>query len=135
MSRLQMVAALVAASVALRAHADDSEGADALFQDAKELMTANRAAEACPKFEASYKLEKKLGTLLNWSDCLEQTGKIASAFAHFAEAMDWAEREHDDRASFAQQRRDALKPRLPKLLLDVKLGQEKLALAVNGALV
>ena len=119
-------------SLALPAYAEDAAAADALFQDAKALMQAHNVAEACPKFEASYKLEKKLGTLLNWSDCLEQSGKIAGAFAHFSEAADWAEKDHDTRASYAEQRRDALRPRLPRILLDVKLGHEKLGVLVNG---
>jgi hypothetical protein len=129
------LASIAATIVPGSARADDSAGADVLFQQGKSLNAEGKAAEACPKFEASYKLDKKLGTLLNWGDCLERTGKVASAHAHFAEAAEWAKRENDSRAEFAATRRDALTQRLPHLLLDVKLGREKLDVYENDALV
>lgn len=95
--------------------ADDSAAADALFLEAKELLKQNKVAEACPKLEASYKLEKAVGTLMNMADCHESLRKVATAWAEWGVAFDWLKRDGDKRAAFAQERRDALTPRLPKL--------------------
>lgn len=95
--------------------ADDSAAADALFLEAKELLKQNKVAEACPKLEASYKLEKAVGTLMNMADCHEALGKVATAWAQWGVAFDWLKRDGDKRAAFAQERRDALTARLPRL--------------------
>lgn len=112
-----MVVALALASSGARA--SDSAGADVLFQAAKELVQQNKYAEACPKFEASYKLDKTLGTLLNLADCHEHVDKIASAWAEWGEASDLAKKDGDKRAEYADKRRSALAPRLPKLQVHV----------------
>lgn len=115
----------VAAALALAgaspspARADDRAAAEALFNAAKELMGQGKAEEACPKFEASYKLDKTLGTLLNLADCHEKTGKIATAWAEWAEGVDRATKAADSRADYAKQRRDALTGKLPKLQITV----------------
>jgi hypothetical protein len=97
----------------------DSAAADALFNEAKALAEAKKFNEACPKFEASYKLDKAVGTLMNLADCHENIGRIASAWGEWGEAFDWLTREGDKRSKFVSQRRDALTPRLPKLTINV----------------
>jgi hypothetical protein len=101
------------------ARADDAAAAEAMFLEAKELANAGEWAEACPKFEASYKLERALGTLLNVANCHEQVGRVASAWSELGEALEWARREGDDREAFAAERRAALEPRVPHLTIDV----------------
>ena len=114
----------------------DGEGngaaADVLFQEGKSLMTAGKVHEACPKFTASYKLERKMGTLLNLADCLEKDGKIGSAYERFGEAVDWAKNRTDDRGEYAKRRQEALAPRVPKLRLSVTQGAEKLSVFRDG---
>jgi hypothetical protein len=111
---------LVAVAAAPRsARAADSAGADALFQAAKELARQGKYAEACPKFEASYKLDKTLGALLNVADCHEHVDRVASAWAEWGEAADLARKDSDKRAEYAEKRRAALTPRLPKLEIHV----------------
>jgi hypothetical protein len=97
----------------------DSAAADALFQQAKSLAEAQKWADACPKFEASFKLDRQLGTLMNLADCEEHVGKIASAWAHWGAAVEFAEKTGDKRASFAASRREPLTKRLPMIKLDV----------------
>ncbi|HTJ84759.1 MAG TPA: tetratricopeptide repeat protein, partial [Polyangiaceae bacterium] len=92
--------------------------ADALFQAGKTLMAEGKYAEACPKFEESYKLEPALGALLNHANCLEQAGRIASAWTRWGDAVDLATRSNDDRKSFAEERRAALAPRLATLAIE-----------------
>ncbi len=101
------------------ARAGDSASADALFQAAKELVRQNKYAEACPKFEASYKLDKTLGSILNLADCHEHVDRIASAWAEWGEAADLARKDGDKRSEYADKRRAALAPRLPKLEIHV----------------
>ncbi len=114
------LAAAPGAALAQGAGGSDSAAADALFDAAKKLSEAGNHAEACPKFEASYKLDRTLGTLLNMADCHEKIGAIARAWAEWGEGAELAGRAGDDRAGFAKGRREALAPRLPKLEVKVK---------------
>lgn len=124
---------MVACACARVARADDAAGADVLFTQAKALMDQDRFAEACPKFESSYGLERRLGTLLNWADCEEKIGRIVQAEDHFREARDLAVRTGDPRSEYAEKRRAPLPARFAKLRLDVKIGAERLEVWRDGA--
>lgn len=128
-------AALLAAAFALPAspaRADDNAAAEALFQQAKTLKDAGQWAAACPKFEASYKLDKTLGTLMNLADCEEHVDRIATAWAHWGEAVELAQKAGDKRADFATKRRDALTKRLPMIRIEVAAGTSTLAIFRDG---
>jgi hypothetical protein len=117
---LPLAAAIVAAgAISAPARADDNAAAEALFQQAKMLTEQHRYDEACPKFAASYKLDKTLGTLLNLADCEEHINHVASAWAHWGEAVELAQKTGDKRDAFAGSHRDALVKRLPMLRLDI----------------
>ncbi len=95
------------------AQASDSALAESLFREGKRLSGEHKYAEACPKFQASYKLDHGLGTLLNLASCHESEGKPASAWAEFSEAMAQAKRQGDsDRAQLAEEHMRALEPKL-----------------------
>lgn len=92
--------------------------ADKLFNQARELMKANRFAEACPLFESSHKLDPGLGTLLNLADCYEKTGYRVKAYLSFNEAAAWAKRTHETvREEAAVSRASALKSKLSWLMI------------------
>lgn len=94
--------------------------AEALYQEGRELLTAGKAAEACPKFAESYRLEAGAGTLLNLAACNEQLGKTATAWSQFSEAYAVLSRQGDnERAEYAADHRDALAKKLPKLAIEV----------------
>jgi hypothetical protein len=97
----------------------DAAAAQALFDEATALKDKDDWAGACPKFESSYRLDPALGTLLNLANCFEKLGKIASAWARWEEAYQWAIKNGDDRAEYAKTQRDALVPKLPKLTIVV----------------
>lgn len=121
-SRGIALALLFAAAIAgapAPAFAQDTAAAEVLFHEAKDLMAKGQFAEACPKLEASYKLDKTVGTLMNVADCHEKLGKIATAWGEWGSAHDWLKRDGDKRASYAEQRRGALTARLPKLRINV----------------
>jgi len=94
--------------------------AEALFQQAAQLMDQKRYNEACEKFAASQELDSGLGTMLYLADCYEQAGRTASAWALFREAADAARRaEQPDRERIASERATSLEARLSKLELQV----------------
>ncbi|HET7541792.1 MAG TPA: hypothetical protein VFK05_18080 [Polyangiaceae bacterium] len=110
--------------------------AEALFQQAAELMEQKKFSEACEQFAASQELDPALGTTLYLADCYEQVGKTASAWALFQEAADGARRaQQSDREQIANQRAASLRARLSKLELRVPAAHRVpgLELRVNDA--
>lgn len=107
---------LVAAPAFAEPSADDRALARSLFEQGRNLMKEGNYAEACPKLEESQRLESGVGTLFNLGDCLEHTGRFASAWAAFAETADLARRAgHEDREMVARDRANALLPKLSKM--------------------
>ena len=107
-------------SVSTSALGADPATAQALFDQGRKLMAQERWAEACPKLEESQRLDPAGGTLLHLALCREHEGRIATAWALYQDAL--AQAKHDarkDRAKIAQERIDALVPRLPKLRVRV----------------
>src|SRR4029078_12457123 len=64
----------------------DAAAAQALFDQARQLVSEVKCSEACPKFEESQRLDPGSGTLLNLADCYERQGKLATAWTKFLEA-------------------------------------------------
>jgi hypothetical protein len=97
--------------------------AEALFIDGRNLMAQGKHAEACRKFEASQKLEPGIGTMLNLAQCYEATGRTASAWAQYREAIPLARaagsRERED---FATERSKVLESRLSTLTIRATSG-------------
>jgi hypothetical protein len=99
--------------------------AEALFNQGRDLMTAGKFAEACPKFEASQQLDPGLGTMLNLAECYEKTGRTASAWAEYREAIPLA-RAAGSRArqDLATERAQALQDRLSTLTIRAMSGDD-----------
>lgn len=102
------------------AQAHDTAAAQALFDQGKKLMAAGKAAEACPKFAESQRLDPGVGTLLNLAACYEASGRNASAWSAFLEGESAARSEGNaDAAKVARARADALASKLSKLTITV----------------
>ncbi len=116
-----LAAAIACAWVApAAAQTGDAAMAESLFREGKRLSGEHKFAEACPKFQESYKLDPGLGTLLNLATCHESEGKLASAWAEFSEASSQAKRQGDnDRAQLAQDHVKALEPKLAHVSIGV----------------
>jgi hypothetical protein len=110
-------------SVALQGSAQTKAGgnraaAEALFNQGRNLMNAGKFSEACPKFEASQQLDPGLGTMLNLAECYEKTGRTASAWAEYREAIPLARAAGSKaRQDLATERAKALEERLSTLTI------------------
>ena len=115
--RLALVASLGAvASWSAPALAADPASAQALFNQGRKLMLEEKWAEACPKLQESQRLNPAGGTLLHLALCREREGRIATAWAIYVDALSQAKRDgRKDRSKIAQERIDALAPKLPRL--------------------
>jgi hypothetical protein len=94
--------------------------AQSLFEEAHTAMDAGRLAEACDKFARSQALDPAGGTILNLAVCHEKMGRLATAWAEFNEAYSAAVRDNrKERAAFARERSDALRAKLPRIVVTI----------------
>ena len=110
--------------------------AQALYDEARQLVQAGKFAEACPKFKESYELDPGGGTLLNLADCYEKQGKTALAWTTFKEALVAAQRDgRRDRTEFANKHLAGLENRLARLTVQVPAGARVagLSLSLDGS--
>lgn len=104
----------------------------------KAALARKDYAAACGHFQASLKTDFALGTLLNLALCHEAEGKLASAWSEFRQLEDRAARAtppQTDRAEFAHERAEALRPRLSRLrllLAPETKALAKLAITIDG---
>jgi hypothetical protein len=116
-----------------QAFAGDPAGAQVLFDEGKKLMNDGRWAEACPKLEESEKLDPGMGTEFNLAVCYEHVGRTATAWAMYlgvassARASGQAARER-----VAREHAAAIEPRLIKMAIVVRAGDEGLRVTRNG---
>ena len=99
----------------------DRAAAEQLFQEARALMKTSDFAAACPKLEASFRLDPALGTQLNLALCYEHMERLASAWAYYRGAADRAAQVGQARrAELARARAAELEPRVPRLKIRVQ---------------
>lgn len=117
---LALLPSVLAGPAAAEPSREDRAAALALFDDGRKLAGAKKYAEACPKFEASLRLDPGLGTLLNLSDCYEQIGRTASAWSGFRDAASQARATNQtDREKVARERAAALESKLSRVRIVV----------------
>ncbi len=104
------------------AFAEDKVAAESAFRAAKELEKAGKLAEACPLYESSYRADPQLGALLNLANCHEQTGRVATAWVEYRDALELATRRGDSRVDYSKKRLAALEPRLSKIRIEAPAG-------------
>jgi Tetratricopeptide repeat len=126
--RVSLLLGVTVFSFALHGSAQNKSGgnraaAEALFNQGRSLMSAGKFAEACPKFEASQQLDPGLGTMLNLAECYEKTGRTASAWAEYREAIPLARASGSKaRQDLALERAQALEERLSTLTIRAMSG-------------
>lgn len=120
---LAVVAGVLLAASTARAEPGEGEkkaAAQALFDEARALTQKGQHAEACPKLAESLRLDPSMGTRFYLAECFENTGKLASAWTYYLEVADAAKAAgQKDREKYAADRAEALRPRLPRLRIEV----------------
>jgi hypothetical protein len=90
--------------------------AESLFRDALALMKGDNFDDACPKLEASQKIEPRSGTLISLAYCHEKQGKTATAWAEYRDAQTLATTaKRDEHVEKAKTLAAAIEPKLSKL--------------------
>lgn len=126
------IGALFALAIVREARADEPS-AEALFQDAMQLVAKGDYAAACPKFAQSHRLEPAVGTQFNLADCYEHTGKTASAWTTFRDVAAIARAAGKfERERIATQRAAAIEPRVGRLRLKPQAPAPGLELRLDG---
>jgi tetratricopeptide (TPR) repeat protein len=107
------------------------------FDEAVALAERGQYKEACAKFEESDRLDHAVNTLYNLADCYEKLGRITSAWEAYSKVANEARQAgKDSLKKDAQDRADALKPRISKLTIEVPpavAGLSGVVVTRNGA--
>jgi hypothetical protein len=115
---------------AVRAEADVEEG-KRLFEEAKAAMANRKFDEACPKFEQSFAVSKVAGSLLNWADCEEQRGRLATALDLWKQGEKLVASDAE-RTRFVRSRIAALAVRVPRVTFAIPEGLTDVVVVVDG---
>ncbi len=106
---------------ATSAHAQNGALAEQLFREGKALMEQKKYADACPKLKESHRLDPGSGTVLLLAACWESSGKLASAWGAYEEAVALARHDgNTKREKAAQSRSRALESKLAHVKFDVE---------------
>jgi hypothetical protein len=119
-----LCASLASLLFTVRAAAQDTATAGALFDKGVADMEAKHFASACPAIEESQRIDPRPGTLFTLAECLAQWGKVASAVARYQEYVDLVpllspqqQARHRDRLATARAQLTKIKPTVPLLTL------------------
>lgn len=115
----------------------DAAQAEHFFKEGRRLMDEGNIAEACTAFQASFGKDPALSTLMNLGNCREKNHQFASAWGHFVDAARKARGDQEKWKQVAQDRADALEPRLSYLEINVPADSkvEGLIVTMNGKVV
>jgi hypothetical protein len=133
---VMVLLALPGAASAQPSEENDKVAAQALFEDARQLVAAGKYAEACPKFADSERLDASPSTLLNLANCWEKLGRTATAWATYREAQSAANAaRRPDYVAVAERHATALAPTLARLTIAVSGTLDGMQIKRDGVLV
>jgi hypothetical protein len=114
-----------------RAESANPAVAEALYEEACNLMKQGKLDQACPKLKQSYDLDAGGGTLLELAECYEKQGKFASAWSSFKAAQVQAQRDgRPRRVDYAKKHVAAVEPKLSKITIEVPSDANRPGLSV-----
>src|SRR5262249_55457955 len=109
--------------------------ADVLFEEGKKLYDAGKLDAAAEKLAASNRADPSVGALGLLAACEEKRGRLATAYKDFAETARMAAANKDNREKYVNDRAEALKPRVPRLVIRVDPAIESPRVTRGGELV
>src|SRR5947207_1488242 len=120
---LLCVACALLSSPAWADETDNKAQARTLFDSAmSSIKQAGYSDAVCARLAESQRLDPALGTQYQWAKCLENTGKLASAWAVYLDVAELAGSQGlADQQRYARERAESLKPKLTKLIITVPL--------------
>ena len=111
---------MVVSSAAAAQTPAQKAAAQAMFDQAKELMKAGDYTTACKRLEESQRLDAGMGTQYRLAECYEKSGRLASAWSMYLEVAEAARVAGlSDRETFARDRASALKPKIASITIAV----------------
>lgn len=140
MARPAQIAIVALAFAALapgiaRADGDAVGQADRLFQRGRQAAERGDYAEACLRFEDSYRLDPGVGTLINLGDCEEHLGELQRARDYYGTALSRMN-PGDDRIPRVRDRLAGIEQHSARLTLRLsKDAPEGTVVTVDGAVV
>ncbi len=111
--------------------ADNKQKADELFTKAKRLQAEKKYADACPKFEESYRLDPGIGGELNIAKCFEEWGKLGRAYRAYLEAERQAKAANDPREAKIHDLVTQLESQVPRLMIHIPADAETEGLRIT----
>jgi hypothetical protein len=105
-----------------------------LFESGHEAMSQGDYNTACERFKESNRLDPAAGAVLNLAVCEEKRGRLATAWQLFKRVMSELP-PGDDRYPIAQRQASALRPRVPRVTLQLSPGAPKQTSALYGDVV
>lgn len=124
---------VLASSTIVLAQSSNAAIAETAFTRGKELMAEGKAAEACPKFEESNRLDPSVGALLNLGRCYEQLGRTASAWVRYKEAATLARSlGQTERETVARDFAKTLEPKLSRVRIEATKRVDGMRITRNG---
>ncbi len=133
-SSVRWVPLLALVTILLRsgpAHCEAMPPAEVAFAEGRRALTAGDLARARAHFEASYRLEPAVGTLLNLAVCEEQLGLLLSAQSRLEEAKRRAQ-PGDKRLASIEERRARVAARIPSVTLRLRRADAGVQVAIDG---
>lgn len=100
------------------AEESNEERGKRLYDEGMAAMTAKTYDVACAKFQESYKTSGIAGALLNWADCEETRGRVATALGLWNDGSAKVIRD-PARHKFVEQRIGAITPRVPHVRVQI----------------
>ncbi len=125
-------AALSLPPVARAQPAANAVAAEELFRKGRDLLEQKRYAEACPKLEASQKLDPAVGTQYSLGQCYEGESRLASAWFAYRGAAAVAAQKGDRRRVTAQKSADAIESHLAHLAVTLAPAQGPIEVSIDG---
>lgn len=115
-----LITALVGASLAKAASPQDRAAARQHAEQAQELKSKGKLAEACGHWQEVERLDPKLPTLMELAECTEQLGKVVEAQGWWSLARDRAKRDEKPQSKArAETRLAAVQKRVAQLTLQL----------------